>query len=358
MPDSSVGSSSSAPSQPRGLATQEIPTPVQNNVCGKDGCTIVLKGGFPHSGLCCVPEMPSRGSGRSRQPSSQPPGEQTLHLHSRAKTINALAEGAGFGAYNTLAEREAQSPMMLAAAIKRWKSNAKRIQMYMRPYFTVEAWMEVEILVTNRYFVDYVQQFPILHGSQYACSHPSCPNGTLVQGLPVCGSTRAPFVLRHTESHPERIVAFELDHMVEVQTTCQKWANARASRDLSAAWNSNLSVNDATQILEDLFSPDGLRWRCGSRMVSLGGEDCHLRAFSFSADRRRQKQAMTCQRCQRMLESQPQLAAHFAKCACVCMTCGDRFGNSLGCRQHERGCSARRAAAERAKQAEGESPVM
>ena len=46
-------------------------------------------------------------------------------------------------------EREAQSPMMLAAAIKRWKSNAKRIQMYMRPYFTVEAWMEVEILVRD-----------------------------------------------------------------------------------------------------------------------------------------------------------------------------------------------------------------
>ena len=50
--------------------SQCAPSESQPLICGKDGCTIVLINGRPHSGLCLVPEY--RSSERQRQPPKQP----------------------------------------------------------------------------------------------------------------------------------------------------------------------------------------------------------------------------------------------------------------------------------------------
>ena len=339
------------------LATHEVPTPVQPAICNRPGCTIVLNGGFPHSGLCSAEISGSR----TRRPSSQSDAAQSAQsarepdLYGvRSKRMNELAEAEGWGSYQTLAQRERDSPIMLSAAIRRWRGNSSRLCVIMRPYFTTEAWTQAEMVAINRYFVDYVKKFPIMHGAQRECSLPGCQNGTLVQQV----APTDPFIMRHDESDPEHIAAFELDHIVEVQDTCQKWAAIRHLRDLSSPWDSGLSSDDANQILEDLFSPDGVRWRCGTRMPSLGGLDCHNGRGGLSADRRRQNQAMSCERCKRAFESQQALASHMKHCQKHCMTCGARFGNSYGCRIHSVGCSARRAEAQRAAQGDDESQVM
>jgi hypothetical protein len=243
--------------------------------------------------------------------------------------MNELAEAEGWGSYQTLAQRERDSPIMLSAAIRRWRGNSSRLCVIMRPYFTTEAWTQAEMVAINRYFVDYVKKFPIMHGAQRECSLPGCQNGTLVQQVAPTG----PFIMRHDESDPEHIAAFELDHIVEVQETCQKWAAIRHLRDLSSPWDSGLSSDEANL-------------------------DCHNGRGGLSADRRRQNQAMSCERCKRAFESQQALASHMKHCQKHCMTCGARFGNSYGCRIHSVGCSARRAEAQRAAQGDDESQVM
>ena len=89
-----------------------------------------------------------------------------------------------------------------------------------------------------------------------------------------------------------------------------------------------------------------------------GKKAAEEKAFGLSADRRRQNQAMSCERCKRAFESQQALASHMKHCQRKCMTCGAKFGNSYGCRIHSVGCSARRAEAQRAAQGDDESQVM
>ena len=248
---------------------------------------------------------------------------------------------------------------MLSAAIRRWKHVLSRIQVAMRPYFAPSAWVEVENLAIDRYFISSIEKFPLTEGSRCVCSNPQCPNGTLVQGVPPLGGVPAPFILRWDEPNASRVSSFELDHIVEVATTCQKWADARKQGVMTSRWDSGFDSSEAAdKILEDLFSPAGTRWRCGVRMSELGGDICHYRAFSFQADRRKQKQLMTCQRCMKAFDSQPALAAHTQRCERQCMICGQRFPRAQGCRIHTQGCSARRAAAERDAQGEDQSPVF
>ena len=302
----------------------------------------------------------SRYESIGSQGSSNP--EPIFQKHRQFYTNEALRAG-GFGSYPSWSARMRDAPLMLRAALKRWKANLDRVQSDMRPWFTPASWGICEDLITTRYLAPYLALFPLNEGESRLCSSSTCPNGTLIQDMPTPdGVEMKPFALKHDEADPARITAFELDHIIEVNKSCMRWGEARTGLSTDSRWDSGLTAMEAETLLLNLFAPSAYRWRCGPRCCKLGGTNCHNRAISLHAAQGAQAVAQGVHQCPMCsadrFENQWQLAGHLRKCRLRCLKCFKSFASKQAVQIHYRSCYKDRVAAARALEGENGSQIM